>query len=172
MSRQLEIEIYNYNDLKKNDELCDTVYEKFWIENPDNINWCAEDNIDGFKEFAEVLKMSFDYSLSNSQYQDRSCYIKLEPYSQMDNTEYRNIVTNYNPHYWIGENLKTFTLKFLNQEKYQYLTEWSLNDFVLEIQEKMFDLWFADNRDYYSKEYFLDHIECNQYEFNENGELI
>ena len=172
MSRKLEIEVYNFDDLKKNDELCDKIYHKFWIENPDNINLNADENIYSFKKFAKALKMSIDFSLSNSEHQDKSCYIKLKPNSQMDNTECRNIVTNYGSSYWICENLKTFTLKLLDQEKYQYLCEWSFNDFVLEIQEKMFDLWFADNRDYYSKEYFLDHIECNQYEFNEDGELV
>jgi hypothetical protein len=36
----------------------------------------------------------------------------------------------------------------------------------------MFDMWFADNQDYFSKEMFLDYVESNRYEFDENGYLI
>jgi hypothetical protein len=50
--------------------------------------------------------------------------------------------------------------------------EWSTNDFVLDIQNKMFEMWFADNQDYFSKEMFLNHVESNEYEFDENGNLF
>ena len=35
----------------------------------------------------------------------------------------------------------------------------------------MLDLWFKDNQDYFSKENFLQLIECNEYEFYENGDI-
>ena len=36
----------------------------------------------------------------------------------------------------------------------------------------MFDLWFADNQYYLSKESFIDSVESNGYEFDEDGKLF
>ena len=33
-----EYTVYDYSDLQKDDELCDRIYQKFWLENPNNIN--------------------------------------------------------------------------------------------------------------------------------------
>ena len=60
----------------------------------------------------------------------------------------------------------------LNKKEYKVLCEWSTNDFVLDIQNKMFDMWFRDNQDYFSKESFLNHVESNEWEFDENGNLF
>ena len=73
-----EYTVYDYVDLKKDDELCDKIYQKFWIDNGDNINPWANENINSFKLFADTLNMNFNYSLSNGEYQDRGCYIKLD----------------------------------------------------------------------------------------------
>ena len=42
---------------------------------------------------------------------------------------------------------------------------------ALEIQNKMFQLWFTDNEYYFSKQSFLEMVECNEYEFLETGRL-
>jgi hypothetical protein len=36
----------------------------------------------------------------------------------------------------------------------------------------MFEMWFADNKDYFSKESFMDYVESNGYEFDEDGNLF
>ena len=59
-----------------------------------------------------------------------------------------------------------------NEEEFKVLCEWSINDFVLQIQNKMFDLWFDDNKHHFSKETFLSYVESNGYEFDENFNLI
>ena len=51
------------------------------------------------------------------------------------------------------------------------LCEWSTNEFCKEIQNKMLDLWFADNQYYFSKESFLNNVEANQWQFYANGSL-
>ena len=33
-----EYTVYDYSDLQKDDELCDRIYQKSWLENPNNIN--------------------------------------------------------------------------------------------------------------------------------------
>ncbi len=55
---------FNIDDLKKDDELCNTIYQKFWLESEDNINPWADENINSFKTFADCLGFGFDYSLS------------------------------------------------------------------------------------------------------------
>ena len=36
----------------------------------------------------------------------------------------------------------------------------------------MFDFWFKDNKDYFSKESFLNYVESNDYEFTADGTLM
>ena len=50
-----EYTVYDYKDLKSDDELCDKIYQKFWLDNPDNINPWVDDNLDSFKTFADTL---------------------------------------------------------------------------------------------------------------------
>ena len=54
------IEVFGYDDLKTNDELCEKIYQKFWLDNPANINPWADENLNSFKKFAETLNMKFD----------------------------------------------------------------------------------------------------------------
>jgi hypothetical protein len=168
-----EYTVYDFEDLKQNDELCEMIYQKFWIDNPNNINPWVDENINSFKKFAETLQMNFDYLLSNDEYETRQCYIKLSPSYDLDNKDYKYLLQNYKGNdYCFCDELQAFTNKLLSKKEYKVLCEWSTNDFVLEIQNKMFDMWFADNQDYFSKEIFLDYVESNRYEFDENGYLI
>ena len=168
-----EYTVYDFNNLKQDDELCDKIYQKFWINNGDNINTWADENLDSFKLFANTLNMKFDYSLSNGEYQDRGCYIKLTPDYYLDNKDYKELLKDYTGNgYCFCDELKIFTLKLLDKRKYKVLCEWSTNDFVLEIQNKMFDFWFKDNQYYFSKESFLDHVESNEWQFDADGNLF
>jgi len=168
-----EIEVFGYEDLKTNDEICETIYQKFWLDNPDNINTWADENLDSFKKFAETLNMKFECSLSNAEYPDRGCYIKLIPNYHLDNKHYKEILQDYKGNgYCFCDDLKTFTNKLLDKKEYKVLCEWSTNDFVLEIRNRMFDLWFQDNKDYFSKESFLSDVESNDWEFTIDGKLF
>ena len=168
-----EYTVYDIDDLKRDDDLCNDIYQEFWLDNPDNINRWADENIDSFKTFAQGLDMKFDCSLSNSEYPDRGCYIKLTANYYLDNKDYKELLKDYKGNgYCFCDELKTFTLDLLDKEEFKVLCEWSINDFVLEIQNKMFDLWFDDNKDYFSKETFLSYVESNGYEFDENFNLI
>lgn len=165
--------VFNIADLKKDDELCNNIYQKFWLESENNINFWADENINSFEKFAETLNMGFDCSLSNAECADRGCYIKLTPNYYLDNKDYKELLQDYmgNEHYFC-ENLKTFTLKLLAKKEYKILCEWATNDFVLEIKNKMLELWFTDNKNYFSKETFLESVELNDYEFTADGTLM
>jgi|TARA_R100000231_G_scaffold14262_1_gene15616 hypothetical protein len=176
-----EYTVYDLEDLKQDDELCDKIYQKFWIDNGDNINPWADENLDSFKKFADTLNMGIDYSLSNGEYSDRGCYIKLTPDYELGNKDYREALENYTGNgYCFCDDLKTFTLKLLDKEEYGVLGEGerykaiiiSTDNFAQEIQNKMFEMWFSDNQDYFSKETFLNCVEMNKYEFDENGNLF
>tara|TARA_Y100001972_G_scaffold32995_1_gene40879 strand:- start:55 stop:603 length:549 start_codon:yes stop_codon:yes gene_type:complete len=176
-----EYKVYDFNDLKQDDELCDKIYQKFWIDNGNNINTWADENLDSFKLFANTLNMNFNYSLSNGEYQDRGCYIKLTPDYELGNKDYREALENYTGNdYCFCDDLKTFTLKLLDKEEYGVLGEGerykaiiiSTDNFVQEIQNKMFDLWFKDNQYYFSKESFLYHVESNELKFDADGNLF
>jgi len=167
------IEVFGYDDLKTNDELCEKIYQKFWLDDPDNINTSADENLNSFKKFAETLDMKFNWSLSYTEYPDRGCYIKLIPNYHLDNKHYKEILQDYKGNgYCFCDDLETFTNKLLDKKEYKVLCEWSTNDFVLEIQNRMLEMWFQDNRDYLSKECFLDHVESNSYEFTIDGKLF
>jgi len=168
-----EYVVYGFDDLQKNDELCEKIYQKFWLDNPENINPWADENLHSFETFADTLYMGLDFSLSNGECPERSCYIKLTPDYSLDNRDYKELLENYEGNsYCYCDDLKAFTLELLDKEEYQVLCEWSANDFVLEIQNKMLDLWFADNEYYLSKESFLDYVHSNNYKFDEDGNLF
>ena len=168
-----EIEVFGYEDLKTNNEICEIIYQKFWLDNTDNINPWADENLDSFKKFAETLNMKFECSLSNAEYPDRGCYIKLIPNYHLDNKHYKEILQEYKGNgYCFCDDLKTFTNKLLDKKEYKVLCEWSTNDFVLEIRNRMFDLWFQDNKYYFSKESFLSDVEANDWEFTIDGKLF
>ena len=165
--------VYDYSDLKKDHDLCNRIYQKFWIDNPNNINDWADENINSFKKFAETLHMNFDYSLSNDEHSTRQCFIKLSPSYDLDNKDYKYLLKDYKGNdYCFCLDLADFTNNLLDQKKYKVLCEWSTNEFVLEIQNKMFDLWFIDNKEFFSKELFLGCVESNGYEFDEDSNII
>ena len=165
--------IYDLEDLKKDDELCEKIYKKFWLDNPDNINGWADDNLDSFKKFADTLHMGFDCSLSNGECPERSCYVKLTPDYSLVNKDYKKLLKDYKGNgYYLCFDLKIFTLNLLNKNEYQVLYEKSIDGFVEKIQNKMFKLWFKDNEYYYCKESFLDYVDANNYKFDEDGNLF
>ena len=168
-----EYVVYGFDDLQKNDELCEKIYQKFWLDNPENINPWTDENLHGFKTFADNLCMGLDFSLSNGECPTRNCYIKLTPDYYLDNKDYKVFLADYmGDGYCFYDILRDFTLKLLDKKEYQVLCEWSANDFVLEIQNKMLDMWFADNEYYLSKESFLDYVHSNNYKFDEDGNLF
>ena len=168
-----EYTVYDYKDLKSNEELCDKIYQKFWLENPDNINPWADENLKSFKKFASNLMLDFDCSLSNGEYPDRSCYVKLIPTYSQDNKDYKELLKDYKGvGYWVCDELKTFTLELLNKKEYKVLCEWATNDFAEAIQNKMFELWFRDNQNHFSKKSFLENVEANSYTFDQDGNLF
>lgn len=170
-----EYTVYDLEDLKQDDELCDKIYQKFWINNADNINPWADENINSFKLFADTLNIGINYSLSNGEYSDRSCYIKL------DTSDYHNMTSNEKTEliylllkdytgngYCFCADLKAYADKLISE----WHKDYSIDDFAEDIQNYMFEMWFADNKDYFSKEYFIDHVEANGYEFDEDGNLF
>ena len=174
------IEVFGYDDLKTNDELCEKIYQKFWLDNPDNINFWADENLNSFKKFAETLNMRLDYSLSNAEYPDRGCYIRLDtsnyfhkPYKRAEYLS--SLLKNYKGNdYCFCYDLKAYTEKLLDE--WHKLdnpdNDYSINDFAEDIQNRMFEMWFQDNRNYFSKECFLDYVESNTYEFTIDGKLF
>ena len=44
--------VYDFEDLKKDNELCNDIYQEFWLDDPNNINPWAVENLDSFKKFA------------------------------------------------------------------------------------------------------------------------
>ena len=168
-----EYTVYDLADLKQDDELCERIYEEFWLNDANNSNPWADENINSFKKFADTLNMKLNYSLSNADYPDRGCYIKLTPDYYLDNKDYKELLKDYTGNgYYFCDELQAFTSKLLDKKEYKVLCEWSINSFVLEIQNKMFEMWFADNKDYFSKESFLNDVEVNEWQFDADGNLF
>jgi hypothetical protein len=170
-----EYTVYDLEDLKQDDELCNKIYQKFWIDNGDNINSWADENLDSFKLFADTLNMGIDYSLSNGEYSDRSCYIKLDTSDYhyiAPNNRAKHIsllLENYQGNgYCFCVDLKVYADKLISE----WHKDYSIDDFAEDIQNRMFEMWFADNQDYFSKESFLNYVESNEWEFDENCNLF
>lgn len=170
-----ELTIYDYEDLKKDDELCNDIYQEFWLDDPNNINPWADENLDSFKKFAETLNMTFDYSLSNSENPDRSCYIRLDSsnYDYIAPRERQNYIADrirdYSGNgYCVCEDLRIYADKLLEE----WHKDYSIYDFTTDIQHRMWELWFQDNQYYFSKESFLNSVEANSYEFDQDGNLV
>jgi hypothetical protein len=170
-----EYTVYDFEDLKQDDELCDKIYQKFWLDNANNINFWADENINSFKLFADTLNMGIDYSLSYGEYQDRGCYIKL------DTSDYHYIAPNKRAEhiYLLLEDYTGNGYCFCADLKVyadQLISEWhkdySIDDFAEDIQNRMFEMWFADNKYHFSKESFLNNVEANGYEFDADGNLF
>ena len=169
-----EYVVYDLEDLKKDDELCDRIYQKFWIDSPDNINSWADENIDSFKKFAEIINMPLDFSLSNAEYPDRGCYIRLDAsnYDYVAPSQRQNYIADRirdypGNGYCVCEDLRIYADKLLQE----WHKDYSIHDFATDIQHRMWELWFQDNQYYFSKDSFLNSVECNEYEFDENGRL-
>ena len=170
-----EYTVYDLEDLKQDDELCDKIYQKFWIDNGDNINPWADENINSFKLFADALNMKIDYSLSNAEYPDRGCYIKLDTsnyYYKAPNKRAEHIsllLKDYTGNgYCFCVDLKDYADKLISE----WHKDYSIDEFAEDIQNRMFEMWFQDNQDYFSKEYFLNDVESNSYEFTIDGKLF
>ena len=166
-----QYEVYDIEDLKKDDELCNRIYQEFWIDDPHNINYWADQNIDSFKKFAETINMTLDYSLSNSEYPDRGCYIKLDAsdYDYIAPSQRQNYIANaiegYKGNgYCFCEDLRIYAEKLVAE----WHKDYSITDFCEDMQYRMWELWFEDNQYYFSKESFLETVEANGYEFYED----
>ena len=133
-----EYTVYDLEDLKQDDELCEKIYQKFWIDNSDNINPWADENLDSFKLFADTLNIKFDYSLSNGEYQDRGCYIKLTPDYYFDNKDYKDLLKDYTGNgYCFCADLKVYADKLISE----WHKDYSIDDFAEDIQNRMFEMW-------------------------------
>ena len=170
-----QIKIYEYSDLLKNKNLLEKCHNN-WLQDENNIPYCAEENIDGLKNFLTELNFSLvNYSLSNSEYGDRGDFLQCE-FSYYDafnnNKEILDSITdkikNYTPILWIDDVLKDFSLKYL--EKYNSKT-FDIKDFITELKHQFITNYYKDNQYYYSKESFLETILCNGYEFTEEGNI-
>lgn len=167
--------IYDHEDLQKDDELCNKIYEKFWL-NSNNTNPWGNENIKSFETFAKNLYMTLKYELSDNIDGDYRDYIILTPeyefYAEITNKNYKKLLKNYKG---IGccmcEDLKIFTLKLLDKKEYKVLDESSTKKFKQEIERKMLRLWRADNSQHFSKEYFFGVVVSNDYKFYEDGTL-
>ena len=167
--------VYDLEDLKKDDELCNDIYQEFWLDNPNNINPWGDENLDSFKKFAETINMSLDYNLSNAEYPCGSNYIKLD-HSDYDYIPPRkrseriaNAIEGYKGNgYCFCEDLRIYAEKLVAE----WHKDYSITDFCEDIQNRMEELWFQDNRYYFSKENFLEMVEANGYEFDQDGNLF
>jgi hypothetical protein len=167
--------VYNFEDLKKDDELCNDIYQEFWLDNPNNINSWADENLDSFKKFAETINMSLDYCLSNAEYPCEGNYIKLDC-SDYDYVAPRkraeriaNAIEGYKGNgYCFCEDLRIYAEKLVAE----WHKDYSITDFCEDMQNRMEELWFKDNRYYFSKENFLEMVETNSYEFDQDGNLV
>ena len=166
--------VYDFEDLKKDDELCNDIYQ-IWLDDPNNINPWADENLDSFKKFAETISMSLDYSLSNDIYPCRDNYIKL------DHSDYyyvapkkraeriANAIEGYEGNgYCFCVDLAIYAEKLVAE----WHKDYSITDFCEDTQNRMEELWFQDNRHYFSKENFLEMVEANNYEFDKDGNLF
>lgn len=167
--------VYDFEDLKKDDELCNDIYQEFWLDDPNNINPWADENLDSFKKFAETINMSFDCRLSNDEYPCRGDYIKLD-YSDYNYVAPRkraeriaNAIEGYKGNgYCFCEDLRIYAEKLVAE----WHKDYSITDFCEDIQNRMEELWFQDNRHHFSKENFLEMVEANGYEFDQDGNLV
>ena len=167
--------VYDFKDLKKDDELCNDIYQEFWLDDPNNINPWSDETIDSFKNFAETINMSLDYCLSNAEYPCRDNYIKLD-HSYYDYVSPRkraesiaNAIEGYKGNgYCFCEDLRIYAEKLVAE----WHKDYSITDFCEDMQNRMEELWFENNRYHFSKENFLEMVEANGYEFDEDGNLV
>ena len=57
--------IYDLEDLKKDNKLCDRIYAEFWLDSSNTNAWLDE-NIRSLEAFAKTLYMTLNYELSNT----------------------------------------------------------------------------------------------------------
>ena len=144
-----QIKIYEYSDLLKNKNLLEKCHNN-WLQDENNIPYCAEENLDGLKNFLTELNFSLvNYSLSNSEYGDRGDFLQCE-FSYYDsfnnNKEILDSITdkikNYTPILWIDDVLKDFRLKYL--ELKLELNDLELNNLELEYNDYKLKLNYND----------------------------
>ena len=123
----------------------------------------------------DVWNSILDYSLSNAEYPDRGCYIKLDTsnyYYKAPNKRAEHIsllLKDYTGNgYCFCVDLKDYADKLISE----WHKDYSIDEFAEDIQNRMFEMWFQDNQDYFSKEYFLNDVESNSYEFTIDGKLF
>ena len=168
--------IYDLEDLKKDDELCNKIYEKFWLYDESNTNPWQDENLHSFKTFAKRLHMKMEsWTLSGSEDDCARDYIELVPddsFYALDNKNYKRLLKKYEGiGYYMCENLKIFTLNLLDKKEYKVLDESSTKKFKQEIENRMLSMWRLDNAHHFSKENFLEVVEGNDYKFYEDGTL-
>jgi hypothetical protein len=166
--------IYDQEDLQKDDELCNKIYEKFWLDS-NNTNAWLDENIKSFETFAKTFYMILNYELSNNMDGDYRDFVVLTPkddFYALDNKNYKKLLKNYKGiGYYMCQDLKIFTLKLLDKKEYKVLDESSTKKFKSEIENKMLSMWRFDNAHHFSKENFLEVVESNDYKFYEDGTL-
>ena len=57
--------IYDLEDLKKDNKLCDRIYAEFWLDSSNTNAWLDE-NIRSLEAFAKTLYMTLNYELSDT----------------------------------------------------------------------------------------------------------
>ena len=131
--------VYDFEDLKKDDELCNDIYQEFWLDDPNNINPWADENLDSYvapRKRAERIANAIEGYEGNGY-----CFcVDLGIYAE-------KLVAEWHKDY-------------------------SITDFCEDMQNRMEELWFQDNRHYFSKENFLEMVEANGYEFDQDGNLV
>jgi len=166
--------IYDLEDLKKDNVLCDRIYTEFWLDDS-NTNACLDENIRSLETFAKTLYMILNYELSDNLHDIYRDFIVLTPkddFYALENKNYKKLLKNYEGiGYYMCEDLKIFTLKLLDKKEYKVLDESSTKKFKQEIENRMLSMWRLDNHHYYSKENFLEAVEGNDYKFYEDGTL-
>jgi len=174
MSRQVvnKYMVYDLEDLKKDNEMSNKIYEN-WRWHDEGINDWAEDAMEGIKKFAKTLNMRLDYSLSQSEYPDRSDYLKFDT-SKYDyvapgdrNRQIANAIKDLEEeeyYFPLVEHTKKLTKKWHK--------DYSIEDFAQDLSDFIWKVWFKNNEEYYSKEHFLDLVEMNGYEFTEDGDIF
>lgn len=169
-----KINLYELKDLKKDNDIFNLCYEK-WAYDENNINPWADDNIESFNELAENINLSLNYSLSNSEYPSRSCYINYDTdfYDDLSNKEAKEIIKERLKDYkgigfYLCEDQRKFALNLINNK---FKNNYSIKDFADDLSAHVFNLWFKDNQHHFSKENFLNTIDANNYLFTESGDI-
>ena len=84
--------IYDLEDLKKDNKLCDRIYTEFWLDDS-NTNACLDENIRSLETFAKTLYMILNYELSDNLHDIYRDFIVLTPkddFYALENKNYKS----------------------------------------------------------------------------------